>query len=243
MVRVLQRIAFEHHPMRRSILESGFAGLSLVMVIGGAVNDGMTFFLNAIPFALYLFVFALRRGKIYAWFVSAFFVACLIASIYKFDIPFLYPILGRNVETDTSGYVVGDGSHSFWASKKEVSIFLKPVAGQPIDKILCAVPAHSRLKVVRIFEKNWDFGFGPGAIARYPGCSEEFQIDGNDAEPLNSHIKTALPFANPATHFLGEFMIYPIIPFIIFSAVLSNPTLLAYLALPVILLLLFRRRR
>lgn len=229
--------------MRRSILKYGFATLSLVMVMGGAVNDGMTFFLNAIPFALYLFVFSFRRGKIYAWLVSAFLVACLVLSLYKFDVTFLYPILGRNVETDTPGYVIGDGTHSFWTSQEEASIFLKPVAGQPIDKILCTVPAHSKLKVVRIFEKSWDFGFGPGAIARYPGCPGEFQIDGDDAEPLSRHIKTTRPFANPATHFLGDLMIYPIIPFFILTAVQSSPILLAYLALPAILLFLFRRRR
>lgn len=229
--------------MRRYMLEYGVAALSLVMVIGGVVNDGMTFFLNAIPFSVYLFVFSLRRGKIYAWLISAFFVACLAVSFYKFDIPFLYPILGRNVETDTPGYVVGDGTHSFWIPEKEVSIFLKPVAGQPVDTILCAVPTHSKLKVVRIFEKNWDFGFGPGAIARYPGCPKEFQIDGNDAEPLSSHIKTAVPFANPVTQFLGGLMIYPVLPLFILTAVISNPILLAYLALPVILFLLFRRRR
>lgn len=229
--------------MRRYMLEYGFAALSLVMVIGGAVNDGMTFFLNAIPFSVYLFVFSLRRGKIYAWLVSTFFAACLIVSVYKFDIPLLYPILGHNVETGTPGYVVGAGTHSFWVPEKEVSIFLKPVAGQPVDTILCAVPTNSKLKVVRIFEKSLDFGFGPGAIARYPGCPKEFQIDGNDAEPLSSHIKTAVPFANPVTQFLGGLMIYPVLPFFILTAVMSNPILLAYLALPVIIFLLFRRRR
>lgn len=85
--------------------------LSVVMCIGGAVNDGMTYFAMAIPFMIVLLNTTFHRDKRVFTGTLIFILACIATSLTQDKNPLLYPIIKSGEVT-----VLQDGYYVSYAS-------------------------------------------------------------------------------------------------------------------------------
>lgn len=97
-----------------------FVTLAILMCLGGAVNDGMTYFAMAVPFMIFLMVVTFRSDKRIFLLTLAFVLLCIATSLTRDKNPLLYPIIHNGeITVLQDGYQVTyqDGSGGFYDDK------------------------------------------------------------------------------------------------------------------------------
>lgn len=206
--------------------------ISIVFISGGAVNNGFSWFVPAIPFAV-IFVLQLRyfSKKQTIWIVISMIVVCMPLAWNHSKNNILYPYLNTEVRFNS-----GWGYHQFYDSKyyslvspENISSSRKHEVLQPkfysqtLVLLEDSIPMHmSKMSVshadfgtslIPVFEDANENLFSIYAVNLIDGI-QKGTIESNDLQAVEN-LQSLL------TRCLGNLMYWPLIPIIILSFVMS----------------------
>lgn len=148
-----------------------------LFVLGGAVNDGFSYFIFAIPFAIPFFIIAYRsKSKIHLFYSAFILIISLIFIFTRTHNPLLYPSIGENITFNQPIPVTKfTNKNGIFSYDEEVPLFTKnPIDKKYIENEISLPKGEYRITSIRI--DHPDFGSKYQYFLSNSKTGERFQV-------------------------------------------------------------------